>query len=72
MVVLLPEQVDGLSDLEKRLSVDTLKKWTSGLNVPTVDVVLPKFKMTSSFRLKRSWGRWGWTLRFRSMPISPA
>jgi serpin B len=64
MVVLLPKEVDGLSDLEKKLSVDTLKTWTSRLNVPTVDIVLPKFKTTSSFRLEKVLGSMGMGLAF--------
>jgi serpin B len=53
MYVLLPNAVDGLSDLEKRLSVETLKTWMSGLKVKMVDVSLPRFKMTSGFRLEK-------------------
>jgi serpin B len=53
MFVLLPKAVDGLSDLEKRLSVETLKTWISGAKMKMVDVSLPKFKMTSGFRLEK-------------------
>ncbi len=53
MYVLLPSAVDGLPDLEKRLSVETLKTWTSAPRVKMVDVSLPRFKMTSGFRLEK-------------------
>ena len=64
MFVLLPKEVDGLADLEKKLSVETLKAWTSGLKTQTVEVFLPKFKMTSSFRLEKVLGSMGMPLAF--------
>ena len=53
MVVLLPKKVDGLADLEKSLTRESLQTWVSGLHQSEVDVTLPKFKMTSEFQLKK-------------------
>ena len=64
MIVLLPKEVDGLADLEKSLSVETLSTWTSGLREQTVEVLLPKFKMTSGFRLEKVLGSMGMPLAF--------
>ena len=64
MFVLLPKEVDGLADLEKSLSVETLNTWTSGLREQTVEVLLPKFKMTSGFRLEKVLGSMGMPLAF--------
>ena len=64
MFVLLPKEVDGLADLEKSLSVETLNTWTSGLREQTVEVLLPKFKMTSGFRLEKTLGSMGMPLAF--------
>ena len=64
MFVLLPKEVDGLADLEKSLSVETLNTWTSGLREQTVEVLLPKFKMTSGFRLEKVLGAMGMPLAF--------
>ena len=51
MVVLLPRKNDGLAELEKGLSADALAKWTGGMENKKVKLTLPKFKMTSEFRL---------------------
>jgi serpin B len=61
MVILLPKKVDRLSDLEKRLSADSLNKWLSQMREREVKVYLPKFKMTCEFALKR-------TLEYMGMP----
>jgi serpin B len=52
MLVLLPKAVDGLPALEAKLTTENLNKWTSDLSKREIDVYLPKFKMTSQFRLK--------------------
>jgi serpin B len=52
MVVLLPHQTGGLSALEKQLSVDNLKQWTSKLAQPEVKISLPKFKLSAEFQLR--------------------
>jgi serpin B len=51
MLILLPKQIDGLDELEASLSVKNLAKWRAGLRTMKVRIILPKFKMTSSFRL---------------------
>lgn len=54
MVVLLPEKVDGLSDMEAKLSVDNLRKWSQAMNLEEVIVFLPKFKTEFEFELKET------------------
>jgi|GEM_PF-406282 len=54
MLVLLPREADGLKELESRLSVENLKQWKSRLSMREVLVFLPKFKMTSKFRLDKT------------------
>lgn len=54
MLVILPKQVDGLAELEKSLTVESLRKWTTHLREQEVMVFLPKFKMTSQFRLDKA------------------
>lgn len=54
MLVLLPKKVDGLTKLENELTADNLKKWTRSLEEREVLVFLPKFKMTSAFRLDKT------------------
>jgi serpin B len=52
MVVLLPKAVDGLPQMEKKLSSENLQTWLAGLRSREVRVFLPRFKMTSQFQLK--------------------
>jgi serpin B len=54
MLVLLPGEKNGLPGLEKSLTTDNLKRWTSGLSEVEVKVFLPRFKMTSLFSLERT------------------
>lgn len=54
MIVLLPKEPDGLKQLETNLSVENLKRWERRLGKRKVLVFLPKFKMTSAFRLDKT------------------
>jgi serpin B len=54
MIVLLPKKADGLKQLESNLSAENLKRWKSRLSKREVLVFLPKFKMTSMFRLDKT------------------
>lgn len=51
MLVLLPRKTDGLAALEKTLTAENLAAWTKKISNETVDVTLPRFKMTSQFSL---------------------
>ena len=51
MVVFLPRKVDGLKGFEKMLTMENLRRWISNLRKQKVIVFLPRFKMTSAFRL---------------------
>jgi serpin B len=51
MLVLLPDEIEGLSALEAKLTTDNLSRWQSGLPKQEVRVVLPRFKLTSQFQL---------------------
>ena len=52
MVILLPDKVDGLTDLEQGLTADKLFAWRGQMKRRQVELTLPKFKMTSEFALK--------------------
>jgi serpin B len=55
MLVLLPtNEPDSLYDLEKSLSVENLGVWTSKLNMETVDLSLPKFKLEATLPLNQA------------------
>jgi len=51
MIVLLPNEVDGLSQLEEDLNVGNLNTWMNPLREIEITVYLPKFKMSSEFKL---------------------
>ena len=51
MILLLPDDVAGLADLEAQFTSENLSKWISGLKTAEVMVWLPKFKLTSQFGL---------------------
>jgi serpin B len=54
MIVLLPQEVDGLGDLESKMTLDILEQWTGSLRSRKVRVYLPKFKMTSQFEMSET------------------
>jgi serpin B len=64
MVVLLPKKPDGLAALETSLTPANLEKWTRNLPAREVQVFLPKFKMTSQFRLNEKLRALGMTDAF--------
>ncbi|MCK4293245.1 MAG: serpin family protein [Planctomycetes bacterium] len=51
MVILLPKETDGLSELEKTFTAKNLSEWLKKLQKRKVIVSVPKFKMTSQFSL---------------------
>jgi serpin B len=51
MVVLLPDKVDRLPELEAKLSAASLQKWMNGAHAQDVIVFLPKFKTSAEFQL---------------------
>ena len=64
MLVLLPDEVEGLSTLETRLSADNLSRWQSGLRERKVRVYLPRFTLTSQFQLAEVLKAMGMTRAF--------
>jgi len=51
MAVLLPKKVNGIKELEQRLTSENVAKWLAGLQKCEVKVFIPKFRMTSQFGL---------------------
>jgi len=64
MLVLLPASADGLPALEALLGDENLAQWTKALEAREVDVVLPKFKLESSFELSDALQKLGMTRAF--------
>ncbi len=53
MVILLPKKNDGVKDLEKGLTSETITGWIANLQKREVQVFFPRFKMTSEFELAK-------------------
>ncbi|XP_051871567.1 serpin B6-like [Pristis pectinata] len=54
MLILLPEEIGGLEELEKKLTSDKLLQWTSpeNLDPSEMSVYLPKFKLEANYDLE--------------------
>lgn len=65
MVVLLPKKIDGLADLEAKMSFQNLQRWTGSVkHEDEVQVHLPKFKTTSQFDLSDTLKKMGMASAF--------
>ena len=51
MVIILPKEVGGLANIEKRLTAERLNGWLKPARPTEVEVTLPKFKFSSEFML---------------------
>jgi serpin B len=54
MIVLLPQKRDGLPALEAALNLDNLALWTQRLHPTKVQVMLPRFKLSGEFDLRKT------------------
>ncbi len=45
LVVVLPEERDGLAEVEARLTAEAIDAWTSGLRPREVNVVMPRYEL---------------------------
>ena len=52
MLIVLPDEDNGLPELESKLSTELIQGWADQLNLREVDVFLPKFKVTEQLDLK--------------------
>jgi serpin B len=59
MVILLPQRIDGLANLEASLLVRRIGEWCSSMITRKVDVYLPKFKAASQLDLEHALGLLG-------------
>jgi serpin B len=51
MLIILPKDKDGIKALEDELSYSKLMQWDNSMNMHTVSVYLPRFKLRSNFIL---------------------
>lgn len=51
MEVYLPNKKDGITELEKNMTIDNYSKWSKEFKQENVSVTFPKYKMTVDFQL---------------------
>jgi serpin B len=54
MVIVLPCVIDGLSSIEKTLTMDSISSWTNGLSSTKVKVFFPRFKFSNKTNMKKN------------------
>lgn len=59
MLLILPKEIAGLPQISKTLGIDNLNRWKSLMREQEILVILPKFRMTSMFRLDSTLQRLG-------------
>uniref|UniRef100_UPI00398E4A9E leukocyte elastase inhibitor-like n=1 Tax=Pristiophorus japonicus TaxID=55135 RepID=UPI00398E4A9E len=66
MLILLPNEISGLEELEKQLTYDKLLKWTSAekLDPSEIVVYLPRFKLEASYDLESTLATMGMSEAF--------
>ena len=64
MLVLLPDAIEGIADLEAKLTAENLKLWLTEMQKHEVEVYLPRFKLDSQFALVDILKSMGMTLAF--------
>lgn len=53
LIIIIPKEVDGLSDLQKELNYNNFNKWTAGLSDKKANILLPIFKISQSYELDK-------------------
>ncbi len=65
LVVLLPDDVNGLGQLEEQMTLENLKKWLSSFSYDEqIAVSIPKFNVNTEFDLKKKLSQLGMSLAF--------
>ena len=65
MVILLPREIEGCSQLEASLNARNLSAWLARMKTTEVDLFIPRFKMESSFKLNTALAAMGMPDAFR-------
>jgi serpin B len=64
LLVILPDEADGLPVIEQKLNLDWLAKGVASLRKRAVQVALPKFKMETKYSLKETLSEMGMPTAF--------
>lgn len=64
MLILLPNKIDGIKDLEETLTLENLDSWKGDMSDVQIAVYLPKFDAETKYDLKKHLKRMGMTVPF--------
>jgi serpin B len=64
MVILLPHNVDGLAEFERKLKPEKLAEWLARLHREEVQVALPNYQLAAQLQLSDALSRMGMPLAF--------
>lgn len=64
LLVILPDEADGLAAIERELNLEWLAKSVAGLSTQDVKVALPKFRLETTYSLKESLSEMGMRTAF--------
>ena len=53
MIIALPDEKGGLEKVEDKLTIKKLQMWLGSFDNTTVEVALPKFKLSQQFELRK-------------------
>ena len=53
MIIALPDEKGGLEKVEDKLTIKKLQTWLGSFDNTTVEVALPKFKLSQQFELRK-------------------
>jgi serpin B len=51
MILILPDQRDGLADVEAKVTAEAVDTWLANADLPQVEIALPKFRSDTSMEL---------------------
>jgi serpin B len=66
MILILPDAIDGLADVESRLTADSLRTWEQTAKNTEVRVWLPKFKFAGDLQLRGALAELGMSSAFEA------
>ncbi len=71
MIVIVPQSVEGLSELERSLKYETLQQWIHSLKRRTVNLSLPKYKLEAKYQLRETLQSLGMVRAFEDPAKTP-
>ncbi len=71
MILIVPQSVEGLTELERSLKYETLQQWIHSLKRRTVNLSLPKYKLEAKYQLRETLQSLGMVRAFEDPAKTP-